>query len=153
VLFPWKNAQRFVHVNIQSLSFQWPFLSPSSDSSARLATVCSGGNVVVVSIAVGVYTTTICCPLGVSTTLGTCQSAHVCSSVYETLLQVISCFPLGWLSWSQFCPSIYIYTVWSTSQPLTLPLLPSLHWISVKIYYYLSRIFVCVMYSLDALPQ
>jgi hypothetical protein len=95
VLFPWNNPQRFAHVIIQSLSIQWPFLPPSSDYSIVLGTGCSGGRVATVSVVVCFFTTTICYPLCVSTTLGTFQSAHVRFSVYKSLLQVILRFSLG----------------------------------------------------------
>jgi len=111
---PWKTAQISAHAGICPLSILWPFLPPSRALSAVLSIGCSGGGDAPASVAFHLCTTSTCRPLCVRTALGTFQSVHARSSIYRTLLRVISRLTLGRVSCSWPCPSAYSHSALST---------------------------------------
>jgi len=148
---PWQTAQNSARVGICLLSIVCLSPQPSSMLSAGLSTGCSCWRDAPLAKVSRLCTSRICCPVGIRTTLGTFQSLHDCSSVYNSLLAVISCLSLGWVSCFRLCPSAGNHDIWTTCRPRTLPLPASSLQRSVCLCSQPRVIFARVLSNLDLL--
>jgi len=128
-----ERAQRFSHASICLLSIQWPFQLPSRVFLAGLSTVGSGGRDAPPSVVYHFHTIDICRPLGVQSALGTFQLCYAHFSVCRSWLPVLPHWTFGQICCFELCPSVYIYSVWSTYWTPTSPLPPSAHPRSVSL--------------------